>query len=93
MPLTAKYHLETSLLLVSITRPTPFTNTKDRRAKTSQGAHQAHKLQYTWLQGDREKITSKTRTRNIEPASIYRTTAGVHTPGLGRNKNLKVQYL
>ena len=91
MPLTAKYHLKTSLLLVSITRPTPFADRRNRRERTSPEAHQVRKLKYTWLQGNREKTTSETRTRSIRPTSIYRATTGAHTPSLGRNKILKGQ--
>ena len=84
MPLTAKYHPETSLLLVPITRPTPFTSRRDKREKISPGARQAHKLQYTWLQQNGEKTTSRIQQRSIRPVVFIEQLWCTYTKSMER---------
>ena len=54
--LTAKYHLETSLLLVSITRPTPFTSRRKQKKENRPGGSSSSQTIIS--------MTTKRRRRN-----------------------------
>jgi len=74
MLLTAKYHPEISLLLIPITRPTPFTSRRDKRETTSPGARPSSQTIIYMATREWRKDYKWDTTKKHQTGSIYRTT-------------------